>query len=764
MEGLLKHKRIVKGKLTRLITEVDNLQNQENSISVIEVHENIVNALDNEINKLNYDILCSCLDNEFDKYEQEMHELFDKLFSLKITLKDELKKLRKNGNSSNACQNKVNTNASKTLSSLPEFKVHRGLASGVKEKPNVRGTIYKKVSNNSAYSSQIVANICTYCKSSSHHRLFKCDSFLELPNKEKWDTVKKLKLCSNCLAFKSHTIDECREKLCKICTKPHNIILCSKDSKSDSQTENELPSISSNNAIVPATQAVLLPTTMVYVKDISQNCRLLIDSASQGSFIRESCVNLLQLNRSKANISVDGLSSRKVGRVAGSVKLQTSSQFNKNASITVDALIPPKITCDLPQCPVDASVLKTFKQLQLADVNCHQPGPIDIRLGADVFGEIMLSGHLNVSGISASESTFGWVILGKTKGISQTILSNHASCNAVEFELDKFRQLEEISNVKPYTQEETACENHFTQTFSPHSTGRFAVKFPFRKSSNELTNLIQEDLHLPNASLNIDDDAVNTLGILWHPASDVFSFKVNSLFLEGTLTKRTILSTIAKTFNPLGWLSPITIHSKLLMQKLWKYQLQWDEIVPPDIANEWKALLKDILFVKDFKISRYLFHDPDKEISPDGFSDASEKAYAAVIYCHSVSNTGQIKVQLVIAKTKVAPLKTISLPRLELCGALLLSKLMDFASKAFDIPISPSNFHTDSTIVLAWIGSHASRWKTFVANRVTKIQTLSSPTQWHHVSGNENPADLATRGVSSSALLTSVWLCGTEIL
>ncbi|GIY71759.1 DUF1758 domain-containing protein [Caerostris darwini] len=477
-------------------------------------------------------------DNEFDIYEQ------DKLFSLKITLKDELKKLRKNGNSSNACQNKVNTNASKTLSSFPEFKVHRGLASGVKEKPDVRGTIYKK----------------------------------------------------------------------------------------------------------------------------------------------------------------------------------------------------------------------------LADVNCHQPSPIDIRLGADVFSEIMLSGHLNVSGISASESIFGWVILGKTKDISQTILSNHASCNAVEFELDKFWQLEEISNIKPYTQEETACENHFIQTFSRDSTGRFAVKFPFRKSSNELTNLIQEDLRLPNASLSIDDDTVNTLGILWHPASDVFSFKVNSLFLEGTLTKRTLLSTIAKTFDPLGWLSPIKIHSKLLMQKLWKYQLQCDEVVPPDIAIEWKALSQDILFVKDFKISRYLFHDPDKEIPPEGFSDASEKAYAAVIYCHSVSNTGQIKVQLVIAKTKVAPLKTISLHRLELCGALLLSKLMDFASKAFDIPISQSNFHTDCTIVLAWIGSHASRWKTFVTNRGAKIQTLSSPTQWHQVSGNENPADLAARGVSSSTLLTSLWLWGPEFL
>ncbi|GIY59832.1 reverse transcriptase [Caerostris darwini] len=723
------------------------------------------------------------------------------------------------------------------------------------------------------------------------------------------------------LTFKSHTIDKCRAELCKICTKPHNTILCSKDSndsKSDSQTEDELPAISSNNAIVPATQAVLLPTAIVYVKDIngiSQNCRPLIDSASQGSFIRESCVNLLHLNRTKVNISVDGLSSQKVGRVAGSVKLQITSQFDKNASITVDALIMPKISCNLPQCPVDASVLKTFKQLQLADVNCHQPGPIDIRLGADVFSEIMLSGHLNVSGISALESIFSWVILGKTKGISQTIISNHASCNAVEFELDKFWQLEEISNIKPYTQEETACENHFIQTFSRDSTGRFAVKFPFRESSdelgsfrdiaihrlhqierrfaknpslfneyhkfmedylklghmelipeneidvpanssfclphhpvpnksgdkfreafdgsaksstgvslndklmvgpqlqtdlttilirfrmhkiaitadiekmywqiilkdsdfqrvwrdslfkpiqdfrltriaygtasapylavkcfqqlaiqeeqnfplaskaalkdfyvddlmsgansttealdlqaqliqmlssaglvlrkwasncNELTNLIQEDLRLPNASLSIDDDTVKTLGILWHPASDVFSFKVNSLSLEGTLTKRTLQQS----------------------QRL-------------------STLL-------------------------DGCHPSQSRANYSCKNCGNISCSGRKSF----------------LQTLQLNGRhyqrIKTSKFQDTY-----FLIQTTNFNCMDLVMLQKKRSHASRWKTFVANRVAKIQTLSSPTQWHHVSGNENPADLATRGVSSSALLTSLWLCGPEFL
>ncbi|GFQ94818.1 integrase catalytic domain-containing protein [Trichonephila clavata] len=135
-----------------------------------------------------------------------------------------------------------------------------------------------------------------------------------------------------------------------------------------------------------------------------------------------------------------------------------------------------------------------------------------------------------------------------------------------------------------------------------------------------------------------------------------------------------------------------------------------------DIKLEWEQLADDVQFVKDIKIPRFLLVDSDNLFHLFGFSDASERAYAAAIYCRSVSDTGKINVQLIIA-----PLKTVPLPRLELCGALLLVKLMDFTCKALNYPISQAQFYTDSTIVLSWIGSHASRWKTFVANRVAKI-------------------------------------------
>ncbi|GFS66871.1 pro-Pol polyprotein [Trichonephila clavipes] len=157
---------------------------------------------------------------------------------------------------------------------------------------------------------------------------------------------------------------------------------------------------------------------------------------------------------------------------------------------------------------------------------------------------------------------------------------------------------------------------------------------------NELLHSIDSDMRLSNASLNIDnDDTVKTLGILWHPASDEFYYKITPLSFEGPLSKRTLLSTIAKTFNPLGWLSPITIQYKTIMQRLWKQQLQWDERVPPDITLEWEQLAKDVQLVKDIKIPRFLFVDSDNQFHLFGFSDASEKAYAAAIYCRSVSDT-----------------------------------------------------------------------------------------------------------------------------
>lgn len=129
-----------------------------------------------------------------------------------------------------------------------------------------------------------------------------------------------------------------------------------------------------------------------------------------------------------------------------------------------------------------------------------------------------------------------------------------------------------------------------------------------------------------------------------------------------------------------------------------------------------------------------------------GFADASQHALAAVIYLRVLTELDDVRVSLVSAKTKVAPLKHVTIPRLELSAAVLLVRQVHQLRETLDYPHAPIHLWTDSTVALTWIKGHPSRWKDFVRNRVTFIQEFSNA-RWHHVSGKENPADLASRGV-----------------
>lgn len=141
-----------------------------------------------------------------------------------------------------------------------------------------------------------------------------------------------------------------------------------------------------------------------------------------------------------------------------------------------------------------------------------------------------------------------------------------------------------------------------------------------------------------------------------------------------------------------------------------------------------------------------------------GFADASEKAYAAVIYIRSSRNQSSPRINLVAAKTRVVPLKQNSLPRLELCAATLLTRLMICVTNVLNLPSCDVHLWSDSTIVLSWLQGQPYQWKTFVANRVSEIQTSLPSAKWHHVRTKENPADCASRGINGATLANySLW-------
>lgn len=244
-----------------------------------------------------------------------------------------------------------------------------------------------------------------------------------------------------------------------------------------------------------------------------------------------------------------------------------------------------------------------------------------------------------------------------------------------------------------------------------------------------------------------------TLGLTWHPASDAFKFNVSRPDPIIKFTKRAILSRVAQLFDPLGWLSPVTIIGKVFIQTLWRSNLGWDETLPQALIQQWKTFDEDLRGVSEFSIPRWLGTSSSSQgLELHGFSDASQDALGAVLYVRSISNFADATVTLLVAKSKVAPLKKQTISRLELAAAVLLVRLLTRVRSILSYQHVPAHLWVDSSICLAWIRGHPSQWQEFVANRVAVIKELAPDAQWHHISGCENPADCISQGLFPSAM------------
>ncbi|KAK2575256.1 hypothetical protein KPH14_012780 [Odynerus spinipes] len=250
--------------------------------------------------------------------------------------------------------------------------------------------------------------------------------------------------------------------------------------------------------------------------------------------------------------------------------------------------------------------------------------------------------------------------------------------------------------------------------------------------------------------LSLDKEEVNsTLGIQWDPNNDTLRYAISEdTNVHIRITKRKILSRLAKIFDPLGLLGPITFTAKCIIQQLWILKVDWDESVPSAIHTKWlkyesRPLTLELL----------------------GFSDASQQGYGGCIYLRTTNSDHRNQAYLLSSKSRVAPLKATSIPRLELCGAVLLVRLMQMVLKS--LPFTPDrvSYWTDSTIVLNWIRAPSRNWTTFIAHRVGEIQELTSSSAWNYIGTLENPADLISRGSMPKELIeSSIWWKGPKWL
>ncbi|XP_055603757.1 uncharacterized protein LOC129751989 [Uranotaenia lowii] len=293
-------------------------------------------------------------------------------------------------------------------------------------------------------------------------------------------------------------------------------------------------------------------------------------------------------------------------------------------------------------------------------------------------------------------------------------------------------------------------------------------------NSPEILSKIPPELRDERTTLELDSSTatVKTLGLLWEPSSDSFKFAVPVWNSDACVTKRSVLSDIARVFDPLGLIGPVVVQAKIFLQQIWKHKSDWDDPLPDDMKIFWEEYRRNLIALESFSVPRWTgYLNILTSVELHGFCDASEAAYGACIYLRCTSDKGSITVRLVTAKSKVAPLEDLarrkkrqSIPRLELSSALLLAHLYDKLRQSIPFTIS-AYFWTDSMIVKYWLASLPSRWQSFVGNRVSEIQHITKGGIWNHISGTENPADIISRGMSPAQLqYQSLWLDGPSWL
>lgn len=253
--------------------------------------------------------------------------------------------------------------------------------------------------------------------------------------------------------------------------------------------------------------------------------------------------------------------------------------------------------------------------------------------------------------------------------------------------------------------------------------------------------------------------SVKTLGMVWKTEPDMLAFQKREHLSEAS-TKRQALSITAKIFDPLGVLLPVTIQARLFVQELWKTKCDWDETLHKGLRERWERIGKELESCMEIKIPRRVAFT--RSVDLHVFGDASSVAYGAAAYfCDS---SGQSR--LIMAKGKVAPIKKLTIPKLEITAVLLASRLAKFIKEAYSSTLTIHNLYiwSDSKISLCWLASNK-RLPVYVENRVKEILVKTPDAKYRYVQTKDNPGDLLTRGVAYTDLVASkLWWEGPSWL
>ncbi|CAI5694728.1 unnamed protein product [Oreochromis niloticus] len=299
------------------------------------------------------------------------------------------------------------------------------------------------------------------------------------------------------------------------------------------------------------------------------------------------------------------------------------------------------------------------------------------------------------------------------------------------------------------------------------STGGLPLHKFVSNSKQVLNSLPEEDCaETVRKDLSLSEQQIErALGVKWCIDSDHFQFRV--VANEQPLSRRGVLSTVASIYDPLGFVAPFVLLGKQILQQMCREKADWDEPLTSNLKSRWESWLLDLKNLADVKIDRcYVPRDFQtvQKYKLHHFSDTSVSGYGVCTYLRAVSEAGQVHCSLVFAKSRVAPTKVTTVPRLELSAAVVAVRISDMLKAELELEDAQEFFWTDSQVVLGYINNDARRFHVFVANRIQRIKESTQPMQWKFVASDLNPADHASRGLKAKDLITSNWFSGPSFL
>ncbi|XP_066930927.1 uncharacterized protein [Clytia hemisphaerica] len=527
----------------------------------------------------------------------------------------------------------------------------------------------------------------------------------------------------------------------------------------------------------------------------SVKTRLLFDTGSQRSYITTELKDRLKLKCvRKENVVIKtfgNLNNAEIKRlevVQFKVKHRKSSKY-----VLVEALCVPDICSPIANQKLDcAKKLNEFSDLVFADVSEEFDLSIGVLVGIDFYFRFFTGKRReSKEGVVACESSLGWILSGSVvfKGLTEVTYSHQMrvevqTVDPLDAKLHKFWQIEEAESA-----EDNSVINQFTKDIYHDGTRMNKIG-------------ILADIKQAFLNISIHPDHRDFLRFLWRDPSSsdreivvyrflrvVFGLTSSPFLLNGTIRQHMSkylesdkafveqflsdlyvddITTGTDTVES-GILTPITARVKTIFQLVCKVKCGWDDKVPPDIACAWYGFLDALESVKIVEIDRFAFVSCNSDtlrVELHGFCDSSEILYCSVVYLRVISETG-ISIFFLTSKSKVAPLKKVTIPRLELLSCVLLSDLLNNVRSALSgrISVDATRCWSDSKVALCWIKGNRKTWKPWVENRVVSARKVVQKADWHHIPGKDNPADIPTRMVPQfKDAFCEKWFKGPEIL